>query len=86
MMMMVVMVMMMMSSMMMVMTPSNMVLLRAERDYKGDMEALSLEIEQVQYLKIFRQQILSEIMSHIKQINGTIFSFLLGCGEEGYSA
>ena len=86
MMMMVVMVMMMMSSMMMVMTPSNMVLLRAERDYKGDMEALSLEIEQVQYLKIFRQQILSEIMSHIKQINGTIFSFLLGCGEEGYRA
>ena len=25
----------------------NMVLSRAERDYKGDMEALSLEIEQV---------------------------------------
>ena len=37
-----------------------MVLLRAERDYKGDMEALSLEIEQVQYLKIFGQQIFSE--------------------------
>ena len=59
-MMMMVMVMMVMMVMMTMMTPmmtgdgndGNMVLLRAERDYKGDMEALSLEIEQVQNLKI----------------------------------
>ena len=77
---------MMMSSMIMMTTSGNMVLPRAERDYKGDMEALSLEIEQVHYQKIFREQIFSEIMTHIKQINGTIFSILPGCGEEGYRA
>ena len=32
---------------MMMATKMTIVLLRAERDYKGDMEALSLEIEQV---------------------------------------
>ena len=57
-----------------------MVVLRAERDYKGEMEALSLEIEQVGATSI------CDVFKQNKKVERIIFQFLLGCGAEGVRA